>query len=568
MRKKIISFFDSCSPRSYLIIFFIFGIIIFGHSLSNSFVGDDLGYINHPYIQNFKVEKFFVGSSADLGGSSFVSGQFYRPLMLFTLSSIYVVFQKNVFFYHFIQLLFCVGNAFLVFLLLKKFSSNMIAFMGGLIFLVHPINSENVLYISNFQDVLFLFFGLLGFFFFSQKKSSNKNAILAFFFLFLSLLAKETGLLFVLIYFIYQLLFAKSNKTKWFLIYLSLFVCYFILRTGVAQVGFSKTILSPISTLPLNKRILLFPSIFSYYIETIIYPKNLAIAQTWIISTKIFIDYLITLFSGVIILFLTIWFYKKSRKYFNEFLFFLLWFLLGLVPHVQIIPLEMTVADRWFYFSFVGLLGIITILTKQYKMNNFYFYLCLFLITVIIFSFSTRSFLRSLDWQNPINLYAHDSRVTESYLLEHSLGYELMQENKMKEAYKHLKNSVLIFQTPYNTNSLGVYYYKTYDVKNAITWFKKSISLGDYFLSYQNYARILSSQNNSKGTIEFLKNASEKFPHNDIFYFLLAISYYKINDHDNALIAAQKAYNISPTKQNGYVVYQLLNYEPIKFSEK
>ena len=224
----------------------------------------------------------------------------------------------------------------------------------------------------------------------------------------------------------------------------------------------------------------------------------------------------------------------------------------------------MTVADRWFYFPFIGLIGIIIISIKKIKLNNSFFYVTITFTALIISIFSTRSFLRSLDWKNPIILYTHDSKITQSYLLEHSLGYELMQKNKMGEAYTHLKTSVLIFQTPYNTNSLGVYYYKTNDIKNAITWFKKSISLGDYFLSYQNYARILVFQSNSKDTIGFLQKASEKFPHNDVFFFLLAISYYKNNDHDNALIAAQKAYNISPSRQNGYVVYQLLNYEQIQ----
>lgn len=564
MRKKIVSFLNSCSSFSFLIIFFVVGIIIFGHSLFNSFVGDDLGYINHPYIQSFNIIKFFIGSSTDLGGSSFVSGQFYRPLMLLLLSSIYLFFQKNVFFYHFIQLLFFAANGFLLYLLLKKFTSKITAFIGGLIFLVHPINSEAVLYVSNFQDVLFVFFGLLGFFFFSQKKSSQKDIILTCLFLFLSLLAKETGILFIVIYFLYQVLFTKTNKTKWLLIFLSLFVFYFVLRFGVAQLGFSNSIISPISSLSMTDRLKFFPSIFSYYLYTVIFPKNLAIAQTWITSPKIFIDYLITFFFIIIVLIFTVWFYKKRRKYFSEFLFFLLWFLFGLISYIQIIPLEMTVADRWFYFPFIGLIGIIIISIKKIKLNNSFFYVTITFTALIISIFSTRSFLRSLDWENPIILYTHDSKITQSYLLEHSLGYELMQKNKMEEAFKHLKKSVLIFQTPYNTNSLGVYYYKTNDIKNAITWFKKSISLGDYFLSYQNYARILVFQSNSKDTIGFLQKASEKFPHNDVFFFLLAISYYKNNDHDNALIAAQKAYNISPSRQNGYVVYQLLNYEQIQ----
>jgi len=52
-------------------------------------------------------------------------------------------------------------NSILLFLFLRSFFSRYSSFVVCLLFLVHPINSEAVLYSANLQDVLFFFFGML-----------------------------------------------------------------------------------------------------------------------------------------------------------------------------------------------------------------------------------------------------------------------------------------------------------------------------------------------------------------------------------------------------------------------
>ena len=65
------------------------GFVLYFRTLFNGFVGDDLGYMNHPYIKNFEILKFFQSGSADLGGASLITGSFFRPLMLVVISLIY-----------------------------------------------------------------------------------------------------------------------------------------------------------------------------------------------------------------------------------------------------------------------------------------------------------------------------------------------------------------------------------------------------------------------------------------------------------------------------------------------
>ena len=47
------------------------------------------------------------------------------------------------------------------------------------------------------------------------------------------------------------------------------------------------------------------------------------------------------------------------RRYFSQ--------KLGL--HMQLIPLDLTVADRWFYFTMVGVLGLIGVIIQEFGLT-------------------------------------------------------------------------------------------------------------------------------------------------------------------------------------------------------
>jgi tetratricopeptide (TPR) repeat protein len=241
--------------------------------------------------------------------------------------------------------------------------------------------------------------------------------------------------------------------------------------------------------------------------------------------------------------------------------------MIGMVIHLQILPLEMTVAIRWFYFPVIGLLGMIGVIINsfwQYK-NSRIFFVCVFIVALTTFSFQTVNRLR--DWKDATTLYSQDISQTQSHLLEHSLGYELLQQGKLAEAHQHFKTSVDLFATPINTNSMGVYYYKMKNIPEAKRWFYRSNSLGDYFLAYQNQARLLLGHDKVEVAQPYIERAIKKYPQSDVFWYLLAIANYKKGDTTGALEAAEKAYSMSPNKENTYVVSQLRNNLPIKIND-
>ena len=69
-----------------------------------------------------------------------------------------------------------------------------LALFGALVFLVHPLNVETVVYVSSMQDILFFSFGMLAFLVVLKKELEFKWLVTVFGGLLFSLLSKETGL--------------------------------------------------------------------------------------------------------------------------------------------------------------------------------------------------------------------------------------------------------------------------------------------------------------------------------------------------------------------------------------
>src|ERR1700722_18571015 len=171
----------------------IIGLIVFFNGLFNGFIGDDQPQIiGNPLIQSLSNIPIFFTGSTFYNGSQSLTGVYYKPLLTTFFSLTYTIFGANAFGFHLFQILLYICNACLLFLVLKHFFEKETAFGLTLIFLLHPINSETAFYISNTQEVLFFFFGILALWIL-QRHHSQKAMILANIFLLALMLSKETG---------------------------------------------------------------------------------------------------------------------------------------------------------------------------------------------------------------------------------------------------------------------------------------------------------------------------------------------------------------------------------------
>src|SRR5258708_2133763 len=337
--------------------------------------------------------------------------------------------------------------------LVPDLKTNLLPFFLSLIFLVHPINTETVVNISDLDDTLFLFFGMLGFYLILKKGIGGyKQLLLICASLFFSLLSKETGIAFILILLFYVWQFHKKQFVSYLLANTVIVSLYLFLRLIVANLNFNNHALVPIGNQNLSHRLLSLPKILLFYIKTFLFPKDLAVGQYWVVKEASFLQfllpYLIVLIVFSVLTFFAFMLKKRDAQLFKLYLFFLVWFIIGLGIHSQIVPVDFTVADHWFYFPIVGALGLIGVglqtLKPSYQHHNLYYIGVLVLLSI----FSLRSFIRTFDWRNNLALYSHDiQEEKDNYILLDQLARELFFAGKYDEAISYEKQSVSLSPT-------------------------------------------------------------------------------------------------------------------------
>src|SRR5437868_5321519 len=181
---------------AWLSCFFLAGFLVYGSSLSNPFVfDDDIQVLNNSFVHDFEWQTLLKGSTFASNGKETLGGIYYKPLLPLLYGVLWNTDNGSSFPFHLFQLLLAIANAFLFFYLLKEWIAPTAAGLTALLFLLHPINSEVVLYIADLQEVLFMFWGLLALVLLKKKVSWVFVSLC----LFMSLLSKETGFLFILL---------------------------------------------------------------------------------------------------------------------------------------------------------------------------------------------------------------------------------------------------------------------------------------------------------------------------------------------------------------------------------
>lgn len=443
----------------YIII--IVGFIVFFFSLFNGFVADDLPQIVfNPKAQSVSnIFDFFRGGTYYETKENPLTGLYYKPLMLTTFSLISSIFGLNPFAFHLLQISLHITNSILTFYLFRYFFGKKISLFLSLIFLIHPINSESVFYISALQESLFYFFGISSLLLLIYKKGIYISLI-APFFLLLSLLSKESGILFLIAISAFILFYHKNKIQKFFPFTVSMII-YLLLRFSAIGLYLDHSKASPIAYLSLQERLINIPSLINFYLKRFLYPKDLVFSYNEVIKNINFTDFYFPLITSLmfvfIILLIGIIVRRRNANQRIHYLFFSGLFIAGVILHLQIIPLDMSASERWFYFPMLGALGVIGILSSLVNLELSRVRKIIPIIAVfLIMLFSVRTIIRGYDWKDNFTLATHDVNIGKNdYLIHGNLGFELAQRDDLYGAEKELKKSIDIY--PYAINNYSNY---------------------------------------------------------------------------------------------------------------
>jgi cytochrome c-type biogenesis protein CcmH/NrfG len=222
---------------------FLTAYVVFCGTLSNLFVHDDIPQVlENPFLRNVgQWTRIFTGSVWSFRGPA-QHDNMYRPLQFITYWALYRLDGPNPLVFHLFLLLSYAASVWLVFRLACHLLPNSLtAFVGALLWALHPLHVETAAWISALPDLGAAFFYLLGFLLFVRAERSADHPaghhILAAAGFLPALFFKEMALSFPLLILVYWFFFPgkdswRSKASHW-MIYAGAVAAYSAIRIAV-----------------------------------------------------------------------------------------------------------------------------------------------------------------------------------------------------------------------------------------------------------------------------------------------------------------------------------------------
>jgi protein O-mannosyl-transferase len=356
----------------------------------------------------------------------------YRPVQNISYMADYFLWNSNFYGFHLSSILFHVGSGVFLYLLLQKLfqpvltrlaqkamgpdswsdsaKSSLVAFLVALLWVVHPVHSAAVDYVSGRADSLTFFFGCGGWLLFlkaRELKSHLSRSIifcLAGFSGLLALCSRESAIIWLVIFLFYLFAFDRPMKPwrKWTVVAVCLLM--FAGYLGLRQLSGARLSAGAPSDWPPSLRTVLMLRALGDYGRLMVFPSNLHMERTVfnpaaLNSDKtrresIELEYLSI--AGLIVMTTLVLFALRRGEGQRVRIFGAVWFVVGYLPISNLIDLNATVAEHWLYLPSVGFLifiaGCAVDLPARWRRASVVFALA------AVVGLGVRSTIRSSDW--------------------------------------------------------------------------------------------------------------------------------------------------------------------------
>lgn len=428
------------------VVIFLLAFGLYLNTLSHGFVFDDTTLISqNPQVKQLKW--------ADI-----VSGRSYRPVRTLTYAVNYALGGEDAFGYHLFNVMFHAFNAVLVYLLFWTWtSSNILAGSGALLFLAHPVQTAAVAYISGRKDLLATFFVLLGCYLYALYRKKNRRFLvfLSLFFFLLGILCKEVVIVFPGLLVLFDILLWRTGtpgsqaerlllqtlkKSPFFYglsVLIALLAAYYaiFLTQASRMVGlWGGSLVTHLGTCF---------KLFVHYLKLVLVPYPLIADYTGEVFpiSKGFLEpstlLAVAVVSGYLIL--TGWACRRNPR----LAFGLLWFLLALLPVLQIVPFHKIAADHFLYFPAVGMAFLGGWATEYLARSKGVGILAWGLVGLTSLVFAGVTVDRNHDWANEQSLWAATIKMApDSYRANTNLGMIYQSQGRSELAIRHTKRSL------------------------------------------------------------------------------------------------------------------------------
>ena len=518
---------------SFILIIVCLAVICYANSFRAPFLWDDeVLIVRNLYIKSLNYLGAIFTTSHFQGGGE--GGNFYRPLQISSYLFDYSLWKFNPFGFHLTNLILHCAVALAIYFLIAKISANnLIGFLSAIFFVIHPVHTEAVTYISGRADLLassFLLFAFLCFLKIPTRLCAKRNlywigSCLLYIF---ALLSKESALIFLFLVLFYGFCFRRKKELKsWIAIYISFLLIsgiYMFLRMKL--LAFPKIAsLSLIAQAPLLIRLLTIPKICLLYLGLLILPLRLHMERHFLFNNLGDPSFWL----GLVLLFFTVYFLKFTYRRSRFAFFYSGWLVITLIPVLNIVPLNASAAEHWLYLPAIGFWALVVHACVKFFQRPAHKIALVMLGCFFLAFYCTRTILRNFQWHDPLKLYAHDLKYSpHSFLLHNNLGVELFRRGKLDRAGKEFQAAVKI-NPRYATsqNNLGAVLENQGKLDEAITHYQAAIELNNYILAFGNLGRSYLKVNQPEKARLILEKGEELYPQDVEIAYLLAIAYFQ-----------------------------------------
>lgn len=549
-----------------LIYFFIASLVIicFSPSFNNEFVQwddqyyiTDNIYINQPTVEHLKI---LITKVISLN---------YHPITMFSLwLNSYFAGVDSATPYIVTNVLIHLGSALLLFRLSKSIfdDDRFLALTVSLVFGVHPMHVESVVWVSERKDVLYALFFIYSLLFWMRFQNKEKYSayILSFIFFILSCLSKAMAVSLVPVLFLIDLYKGQPWTIQLLLQKIPFLIIGFIvglIAINVQQGGDFYGLLSNTNIdVAVNTENLV--SIYNqistvgfglyHYLSSFIYPDTLSAFHPYSVVENHFLKefFFFVPFIVLGILLMSFWLNKR--------IFFGLGFFITTVSLVlQWIPVgSAIVADRYTYLPYIGLAIMISPLI-QFLQQNIYShvgYLALIIFTTFL---SIKTFNQCDIWQSHVTLFSQSvGKYPDDPKSRILLATGLWTSGDHDQAIEHIE---------YAINELGLFtsdafeklancYEEIGESEKALAFYNQSIKLdsNNYVARYHRAISIM--HKNPQLAIEDLTIAESsgfEFIKNNV-YGPRGVCYGMIGEYNLAIEDFTKAIDLRIDLKNNY----------------
>lgn len=409
--------FDSSAVRCALLA--LLGFVIHLPALHGPRIWDDETLIGrNPLIrspllivENFRHYLFAEGFS-----------RHYRPVQNISFIVDYFFWNTDTLGYHLTNVLLHIASGLLLYFLLRRILPTLIAsergatsspaaFLIALIWMVHPVHSAAVDYISGRADSLAFAFSAGAWLLYLLARCCERKLRRIALFLFaavtalLALCSREIACAWVAIFVAY-LLFMKTAVTRrqrlaTVACCVLLFASYFALR----QLPQARPGSAPSSGWPIATRMVLMSRALADYARLMVFPANLHMERSIYGGSHPAnaLELSCLTIGGVCVLALMVAGCSWRADGRRARLFGAAWFAVSYLPVSNLVQLNATVAEHWLYLPSVGLLIFAAdcVVALNHRGQRF----AVAFASLAVLAFSARAFVRSGDWSNDEQFY-------------------------------------------------------------------------------------------------------------------------------------------------------------------